>query len=166
MERGYSRFSLEAVAAKAKVARPTIYRRYKSKVHLVAAALARLPQLSGQPTAEDDTRTQLNAVLELFLRLEKQLNPWALLGTALAEERRHPEWLDLLRSRLIAPRRALLKEVLMRGVQRGEVREDIDLETAVDLLTGPIFMRRIARGKVPPNWPGALLGAVWPSLSA
>ena len=56
-EVGYSSFSIEAVAARAGVGRPTIYRRWASKLELAIEAVARLaPPLkiadSGDPVAD------------------------------------------------------------------------------------------------------------------
>jgi hypothetical protein len=47
---------------------------------------------------------------------------------------------------LVAPRRAVMAEVLRRGVARGELRADLDVELAIDLLTGPWVYRLLISG--------------------
>ena len=64
-----------------------------------------------------------------------------LLGTLLAEERRHPVLLATYRRRVVWPRRRLMHAVLERGQKRGEIRQDVDLETVTDLLWGAVFAR-------------------------
>ena len=48
---------------------------------------------------------------------------------------------DLLRRSSCEPRRRVLETVLRRAVARGEVRDDVDLELAIDLLAGPVIYR-------------------------
>src|SRR5579872_3964280 len=48
-DKGYARLTIDGVAAKAGVGRPTIYRRWSSKPALVIAALTQSPQLSLTP---------------------------------------------------------------------------------------------------------------------
>ena len=43
----------------------------------------------------------------------------------------------------VQDRRAGTKLVLQRGIDRGELRPDLDLELACDLLTGPVFLRHL-----------------------
>jgi AcrR family transcriptional regulator len=165
LENGYSSLSLERVAAAAGVSRPTLYRRYRSKVELVAAALNQMPALGWQPP-DGDTKSQIVWALELFASLGSQVDPWTLLGVVLSEAKRHPEWLEAVRQNLIDPRRRFLKQIVLRGIASGQVSPEVDPDLAVDLLTGPIFMRWIAAGSLPPDWPRSLVDDVWPLLAS
>jgi hypothetical protein len=40
-----------------------------------------------------------------------------------------------------------MRELLQRGIERGELRRDLDLEIAVDLLMGPIYYRLLISGE-------------------
>ncbi|MFE7933564.1 TetR-like C-terminal domain-containing protein [Streptomyces sp. NPDC057456] len=62
-----------------------------------------------------------------------------LIGTCLAEEAHTPELLDLLRERTVLPRRELLRDVLERAQDHGDVRADADLEAAVSALLGTFY---------------------------
>ncbi len=57
-----------------------------------------------------------------------------------------PQLLELVRTNLVLPRRELLKALLRRGIERGELRADLDLEEAVDMLVGPIVYRVLISG--------------------
>jgi hypothetical protein len=66
---------------------------------------------------------------------------FAMIGALLVEERRNPELFELFRERIIRPRRDDEVTVLQRGVDRGELRADADLEAAVHALVGSMFAR-------------------------
>jgi hypothetical protein len=52
----------------------------------------------------------------------------------------HPELAEAF-ARFTEPRRAVFSDVLRRGVERGDLRPDIDFQMATDLLYGPIYFR-------------------------
>jgi hypothetical protein len=57
-----------------------------------------------------------------------------------------PELARAVRERFLAGRRAALSEVLQRGIERGDLRSDLDLELALDVLGGPLFYRLLITG--------------------
>jgi hypothetical protein len=59
----------------------------------------------------------------------------------LAEAAEEPELHAIFRATLVNPRRAALRTVIERGIDRGELREEIDPEVVVDLLTAPYLYR-------------------------
>ena len=62
-------------------------------------------------------------------------------------------------------RRAVFRGILTRAAQRGEVRDDLDHELAIDLLVGPIFTRRlVTRGPVTRKHADAVINLVLPML--
>ena len=55
-----------------------------------------------------------------------------------------------MRSRLssfVADRRAPTKTILRRGIDRGELPPDTDLDLLIDLLVGPLFYRVVFTGQ-------------------
>ena len=66
----------------------------------------------------------------------------ALLGTLLAEERRHPELLEVFRTRLAGPRRALLRQALADGIRAGELPPSADPDVLTTMLIGS-FLRAL-----------------------
>src|SRR5262249_13800818 len=66
-------------------------------------------------------------------------NAMALLGTLLAEERRHPELLEVFRTRLAGPRRALLRQALADGIRAGELPPSADPDVLTTMLIGSFY---------------------------
>ncbi len=161
---GYSRMSLDAVAAEAGVSKPTIYRRWSSKADLATAAL-RTIQLAEPRPDTGSTVDDLIATLENFSRSLLRPNGMSLIGTVLAEEAHTPDLLRLFRERIVAPRRAMLRAILERGVQRGEIREGADLDTAVQMLVGAFYARYLAASRVPAGFARELVELTWQGLA-
>ena len=142
-DRGYAGMSVEGVASRAGVGKTTIYRRYASKEELVAAALAALRDDLGPLPDTGDIRSDM---VEMILQMRRALQQGpglGMIGALLVEERRSPELLELLRERLLRPRREEAIMVLQRGVDRGEIRADVDLEVAVQAMVGAVITRHI-----------------------
>jgi AcrR family transcriptional regulator len=149
--RGYARMSVDAVAARAGVSKPTVYLRHPTKADLATAAIASL-RVRPRPAPTDDVRSDLLAHLRLLRAGLERPHGMATFGTVLAEEHETPELLALFRERLVAPRRRELRAVLEAGRERGELRADADLDVAVAALVGAFFARYLAgeplRGRV------------------
>jgi hypothetical protein len=86
----------------------------------------------------------------------------AVVGTLLAEERRHPELLQAFRARLAGPRRALLRQALADGVEVGELPPSTDPEVIASMLIGSFYARYIATSDLPDDWAQRVLSPVWP----
>jgi AcrR family transcriptional regulator len=139
-ERGYARMSMDAVAARAGVSKPTVYLRHPTKADLATAAIA---SMRGQPrpAPTDNVRADLVKHLRLLRAGLERPNGMTMLGTVLAEEHETPELLALFRERLVAPRRRELRAVLEAARDRGELRPGADLDAAVTALVGAFFAR-------------------------
>ena len=144
-ERGVHAFRVDDVAKRARVGKATIYRRYVSKERLVAAAIATLVSEIALPdtgTARDDLLSLMHDAVTVYSR------PYASgLMAGLVEAMRHDaELADAVRSGFLTTRRDALAAVLERGVARGELRGDLDVELALDVLGGPLFYRLLITG--------------------
>ncbi|MFJ9827224.1 TetR/AcrR family transcriptional regulator [Streptomyces sp. NPDC101160] len=146
-ELGYQAVTIERVAARADVAKSTIYRWWKSKAVLVmdayrTAVEQRMPEPDTGSLAGDLTAfaTALYGVSghPLRLRTLRGLMAEAQLDPAFAEPFR--EWVE--------SRRAVVLTLLDRGVQRGEIPAAADLEAATDHLFG-LFWYRLLVGHQP-----------------
>ena len=135
--------SVERVASEAGVGKTTIYRRYASKEELAAAAVNTLREDWGPPPDTGNARTD---IVEMLVQNQVALERgpgFAMIGALLVEERRNPELIELFRERFIRPRQNDALMVLQRGVERGEIRADADLEVAVQAMVGAMFVRHI-----------------------
>jgi len=142
-ERGFHAASLDDVAASLGVSKPTIYLRYRNKADLATAALASITQPSFDEPLPDGTR---EALIDHLRRFEMGVScGLGVVGTLLGG-RSAPELLELHRERVISRCRARGQEILRRAQDRGEVRRDADLETALEMLVGSYFARCLAGG--------------------
>lgn len=145
---GYSRMTLDAVAATAGVSKPTIYRRWSSKADLATAAL-RTIQLNEPDVDTGTTIGDLTATLENFCRSLMRPNGMSLIGTVLAEEAHNPELLQLFRERLVKPRRERLRAILVRAQKQGELRPGVSIDAVLNLMVGAFYARYLASSTVP-----------------
>lgn len=149
-EIGFSRMSMEAVAAAAGVSKPTLYLRHAGKAELVAAAVQRL-RMGGAPAPTGDLRADLVAQLrhlrEVFERVGMSLT-----GVCLAEEDHLPDLIAALRTGSLHPGRRLLADALRAARDRGEIAADADVATAVEMAIGAYYARHLAGDPFDPGW--------------
>jgi AcrR family transcriptional regulator len=161
-EQGYARMSMDAVARAAGVARTTLYRRYRDKSELVIAAIEHTRAAAGG--APPDTGSARRDLVE-HLELARRRFDISLAGTMLVEEAHNAELVRLFRERIVRPRLAYVRNALQRGVDRGEIRADIDADAVVELLFGAYLAHHLAYGRPAPDWPEATVEAIWPAIA-
>jgi AcrR family transcriptional regulator len=146
---GFARMTMEAVAAEAGVGKPALYRRFGSKAELVVAAIdTRLGPI--EPPDLGDAIAEMRIAMEgLPADAEGYL---ALIGGLMAERTHHPQLIAAFRDTILTPRRAIVTEVIRRGQARGELRDDVDPVTALDLFAGQILARAFAGVDTGPGW--------------
>jgi len=144
-EVGYGRLTTAAVAKRAGVSTATLYRHWKSKDALVTDAVSGLVAEIRIPD-EGDVRRDLLSLMRDAVRLYTTSVAAPALRGVTTEMANNPELRDTIRGHFLEARRAALREVLERGVERGELVEAIDYELALDLLGGPLFYRFLITG--------------------
>ena len=150
LEGGYQEVTIEGVAARAGVAKTTIYRRWPSKAAMVVEAI----QEAGKDCPVEDARSGAETLAGSLERMTLALScsRVAKIIAALAVEMPHnAELAEAVREGLIKPHRAALIALLDCGIAQGELRPDLDAEVVADLLVGPIFLRLLFTG--PPIGP-------------
>jgi len=155
VEVGFSALTVEGVATRAGVGKATIYRRWPSKLPLVIEAFGLLPGLEDVDTGNlvDDLNRMLRSYLQLFNQ-----TALATVLPSLAGERAHNPALSEVFDPVIKARRRPLVRALERAVERGELRDDLDLEMAADLIVGPIAVRLFFTGRgVTPRMVGPMV---------
>ena len=143
-EVGFSALTVEGVASRAGVGKATIYRRWASKLPLVIEAFGGLPGARGRRHRLGRDRSQDDAA-----QLPRALPQDAARGGAAEPRgRARPQRraLAALRAGDEGPAPAA-RALLQRGVARGELRQDLDLELAADLVVGPIAVRLFFTGR-------------------
>ena len=146
-EDGFDGLSIEAVAARAGVGKTTVYRRWPSKIPLVVDALTAMkaPTVSAVPD-DMSTRDALLRAMSGFAKPNEGSAARVLAGLVDAMSR-NAELAQAVRTVLVAERERGLVAVIERGRQRGEIRPDVDARVMVDLLGGPVVLRRLITGQ-------------------
>jgi AcrR family transcriptional regulator len=146
VEVGFSALTVEGVAGRAGVGKATIYRRWPSKLPLVVEAFGQLPGFEDVDTGgvAEDLKQMLRGYLQVF-----NSTPLATVLPSLAGERAHNPELSELFDPVSKARRKPLIRALARGVERGELPPDLDLELAADLVVGPIAVCLFFKGGKP-----------------
>src|SRR3954451_11473354 len=156
---GFQNMTLPGVAAAAGVAKTTVYRRYPSTAELVLATILHLN--TGAPVPDTGSaRDDLTTVLD-FARKRFDVS---ITGTLLAEEREHPELLEAARRQMIVPALDRFRTVLRAGIDRGELRADLDLDAISHALLGSFFLSYLESGRPRPGWAGEVVDTLWPAL--
>lgn len=146
-EHGYRGVTIEGVAARAGVGRPTIYRRWPSKPAIVVAALVQSARLAVPVMDTGSLRRDLIAFQRHQVELMNAPEARRVTAGLIADLADDPELADTYVSQYLAPRRATVWQVLQRGVDRGELDADVDFAFVYDLLVGPLFMRAVVWGQ-------------------
>jgi len=145
VEDGYRALTVERVRERAGVGKATIYRRWGSKEELVKAAVA---HLHADLTAPDtgSLRKDFAELAAGNLAIAHETRAASVMPRLMSESVDEPELHAIFYANLVEPRRRALRTVLERARDRGEVRDNADLELLVDALAGPVVYRLIISG--------------------
>ncbi|MEU3523818.1 TetR/AcrR family transcriptional regulator [Streptomyces sp. NPDC038707] len=122
-EVGYDALTMDAVAARTRSSKATLYRQWGGKAELVAKAVRH--HKPGRAAAVDtgSLRGDLHALVLHADDCEMEQNSALMRGLAMAVHG-NPDLLQAFREHLIEPEMADYRRVLQRAVERGEVRAD------------------------------------------
>jgi AcrR family transcriptional regulator len=138
---GYRAVTIDGIARKVKRARTSLYRRWPSKRNLVAYAV--VSEMGHNPAADTGAlRGDLEAAVETLLNAFAGPLGQALAGLV-ADMAQDDELAQIIRQEVLAARRKSMREAFARARARGEVRPDLDVELALDMLTGPFYFRTL-----------------------
>ncbi len=145
---GYDRLTMDAVAARAKASKATLYRKWDGKAALVIDALMSEKSPIEVPPDTGSLRGDLLAMFCGHGGLTDR-HQTALLGSVVTAIGRDPEFAAAFRERFIAPKVAVGREVYERARERGELRPDIDLDILTAALPGIVLHRGFLLGDPP-----------------
>ncbi|MFD5635135.1 TetR/AcrR family transcriptional regulator [Streptomyces sp. NPDC127077] len=136
--------SIERLARTAGVGKATIYRRWSGKEELFVDVLRGAepadPELEGVSMRDD-----LVVLLESLRRRGLVSRSSAILHNVYAQMKSSPRLWAAYEATVIAPRRQMGFEVLRRGQENGELRDDVDIELLNDMFVGPMLVRSVMR---------------------
>ena len=138
-EGGLDGLTVEGVAARAGVGKATVYRRYPCKVDLVIAASRCFAVRDDQPDT-GTTRGDLRAMVDGLIELLTTTSLGRAMPMMVADRARVPELADAHRD-IVTEKRAQHRRIVLRGIERGDLRSDADPEAVIDAYVGPVFYR-------------------------
>ncbi|HEY3737579.1 MAG TPA: TetR/AcrR family transcriptional regulator [Jatrophihabitans sp.] len=140
IDKGYAGLSMEGIAARAGVAKTTIYRRWPTMEDLAVAAVCSLGKDEDEPLPAGDTaRGELLQLLEQMRRKWTDPRYGALMRRAAADGTRQPEVYAQMRERIVGSGIAAMNRALARAVDEGIIGKGVDLTWVRQLLTAPIL---------------------------
>jgi AcrR family transcriptional regulator len=137
---GFSDFKIEEVAARASVGKATVYRWWPNKGALIADAFAssttRKLRFPDTGSVHTDMSQQMRQLIKVFRSRRGRI-----VSAILAAGQSDKDLIEAFRERFLWPRRREAYATLRRGIERGELRKDLDPDLLLDSLYGPIYMR-------------------------
>jgi AcrR family transcriptional regulator len=163
-ELGPSAVTVDEIAASADVGKQTIYRWWPSKSAVIMDALIAMtdpvPDRLPDPTYEA-IRLQMRRVAAMFTSRNGQL-----IREVIADAQGDPTVAEDFRRRFFSHRRDRGAAVLSRGIESGDLRPDLNIDDALDLLYAPLWLRLLV-GHLPTTPAAAerMLRLAWPAIA-
>ena len=148
VERGFGGVTIEGIAARAGVAKQTIYRWWSSKVDIL---LDTLIEDAGDQLAVPDTGsavTDTRGYLRTYARFLTREPAGRVLLALIGEAQHDPDTARVVQERFLGPQRRRERKMLRRGVASGELQAGLDVDATLDALYGPILWRALTGARI------------------
>lgn len=159
-EEGYSGLTMERIAASSGIAKTTLYRRWPTKASICMELY--LDAASRELRDPDTGKLQgdLKQIAEAVVRLQTRTVAGAAFVGLITEAHANPQTHDAFME-FAERRREITRKVLMRAMERGELRRHTDIDLVIDTLGGAVTFR-LLQGHAPLNehFAGALVSLV------
>jgi AcrR family transcriptional regulator len=154
---GYARMSIEGIARRAGVGKTAVYRRWRSKLHLVLDLVSAFAAEGLPAPATGSLYGDVRALLEVVSHALRHPVAAQVIPDLLVEAVRNPEIAGAIRTALLDPQYGVAAQVVRDAVARGELPAGADPERALDLVVGPLYWRLVVVRTEPPAGPAAYL---------
>lgn len=161
-QEGMGGLSIAAIAAEAGTTRPAIYRRWRSKVDLVVAAVAWTASTDVPPTT-GVPYTDLVLEMEHYRHCISDIGVIALAGAMMAHGVQD-EVRTTYAERIARPRWDRIVALLERATTAGELPAGADTALGASLLTGSWYGYAWTSLEPPPDWPERIVEHAWRAL--
>jgi AcrR family transcriptional regulator len=164
---GLTAATMDAIAHRAGVSKATVYKWWPSRgavaldgfLDRVAGTLAVPDGLS----AAEALTWQLDALTQIF----RDTTAGPLMQALIAVAQSDPDIAAALREQWLVPRRAVTRDTLRAGIQRGELRAGLDLEAILDELFAPVYYRLFfGHAPLSDDLPATLVAYLMPGIAA
>jgi AcrR family transcriptional regulator len=145
-EQGFAGVSIEGVAARAGVAKATIYRRFPTKVALLVEAIKVGACFTDFLPDTGDVRGDLAGMLTRLMDiLRSDLGP--VLSAFAAERIRYPQLDEEFKRSVIGAKRAHIRYLLTTAIERGDLPAGLDIDVVAE--AGPALLWHHALNGLP-----------------
>jgi len=158
VELGFASLTIEGIAARAGVAKQTIYRWWSSKTDILLESLAVDAVEHFDTAAHEDLGADLRAHLRRLAVFLTETDAGAV-WLALAGQAQHDTAVAArFEAEVVLPQRERDRAPLLRAIESGALPGNEDVELAIDQLVGPIYYRAlVTRQPVPARFTDALV---------
>jgi AcrR family transcriptional regulator len=164
-EGGVRRLTVEGVAARAGVAKTTIYRRWRSKDELALAVLLDMVEQIVEVPDLGDIRAELIALLDTAVTILGTTLMGRVMQGLASDLATDPALGRAFRERIVAYRVSEVQRLIERGVARGELRAGLDVDLVHELLFGPVYYRLLlSGGRLEPGLAERIVDTVLPAI--
>ena len=147
VECGVQGLTIEKVAARAGVAKTTIYRRWRDKDELALAVVLDMVEQVVKLPELGETRAELLAFVDAAVTVLGSTLMGRVMQGLVSDLATDPELAQAFRDRVVSVRNAEVERLVERGIARGDLRPDTNPETAHELLIGPVYYRLLLTGE-------------------
>jgi AcrR family transcriptional regulator len=166
-EVGVRELTVEGVAARSGVAKTTIYRRWRGKDELALAVLIDMVEKVVSTPDLDDTRAELVSFVGAAVKILGSTLMGRVMQGLVSELATNPDLASAFRQRVVAMRVGEVRRLVERGIERGDLRPDTDVELVHELLFGPVYYRLLLSGaKLHKGLAERIVDAVLPAFAA
>jgi AcrR family transcriptional regulator len=151
VERGFAGVTIEGIAARAGVAKQTIYRWWPSKADILMDALDGDAAEDLTPPDSGDLAGDLRIQLSRLARFLTESDAGAVFRALAGQAQHDPEVAARFRADYLSQQRDRDRIPLLRAAERGQLPAGTDIDLAVDQLVGPIYYRVIVTGQPVPR---------------
>ncbi|POR51908.1 TetR/AcrR family transcriptional regulator [Bosea psychrotolerans] len=146
-EGGYAALSMEGVAGRAGVSKQSVYRRWSSRGDLLVDLYMGTAEQQDAPPEGQTFKARFESYLQWSVHRLFDPSRANMLRALATEGQADPAVRQALLSRIVEPRLALGRDIILRGQQTGEVRADLDVDIALDFLFGSVWFSLLVTGR-------------------
>ncbi|MER7183445.1 TetR/AcrR family transcriptional regulator [Streptomyces sp. 900105755] len=165
---GYARMSIEGIARRAGVGKTAVYRRWRSKLHLVLDVVSALAVM-GLPVPDTGSlEGDLRLLYEVTSRALRHPVASQIIPDLQAEAARNPDIAEAMQKTLREGQEGVASKIIEAAQRRGELAEGLDDDLAMDLISGPLYWRSVVirTPKLPKGYLAALARGTTEALKA
>ena len=157
-ERGFASVTIEGIAARAGVAKQTIYRWWSSKTDILFDALTADAAEYFTPADHGDLGNDLREQLSQLAAFLSKTDAGEVFRALAGQAQHDPAVAARFESEVVARQRERDRGPFLRARHRGQLAETADIDLAIDQLVGPVYYRvLVTRQSVPPPFTDALV---------